>query len=110
MFCNVWHFYSLSVINKLGKKLANLPEEKRLKTVADIHKYAVELTEEEVQGFFNTAAKKVGTRLAGLESLYAFAKAQQKQTKDIEGAEAFIEKAREDKNELLQETASRFYS
>ncbi len=98
----------LSVINKLGKKLANLPEEKRLKTVADIHKYAVELTEEEVQGFFNTAAKKVGTRLAGLESLYAFAKAQEKEPKDIEGAAAFIEKAREDNNELLQEAASRF--
>lgn len=99
---------ALSTINKLGKKLANLPEEKRLATVADIQKLAVQLTEEEVKGFFNTAAKKVGTRLAGMESLYAFAKAQNKTIKDIEGAEAFVEKAREDKNELLQEAAARF--
>lgn len=99
---------ALSTINKLGKKLANLPEEKRLTTVADIQKLAVQLTEEEVKGFFNTAAKKVGTRLAGMESLYAFAKAQNKTIKDIEGAEAFVEKAREDKNELLQEAAARF--
>jgi len=99
---------ALSTINKLGKKLANLPEEKRLTTVADIQKLAAQLTEEEVKGFFNTAAKKVGTRLAGMESLYAFAKAQNKTIKDIEGAEAFVEKAREDKNELLQEAASRF--
>ncbi|WP_405203234.1 glutamine--tRNA ligase/YqeY domain fusion protein [Dokdonia sp. LLG6352-1] len=99
---------ALSTINKLGKKLANLPEEKRLTTVADIQKLATQLTEEEVKGFFNTAAKKVGTRLAGMESLYAFAKAQNKTIKDIEGAEAFVEKAREDKNELLQEAAARF--
>ncbi|ANH59547.1 glutamine--tRNA ligase/YqeY domain fusion protein [Dokdonia donghaensis] len=99
---------ALSTINKLGKKLANLPEEKRLTTVADIQKLAAQLTEEEVKGFFNTAAKKVGTRLAGMESLYAFAKAQNKTIKDIEGAEAFVEKAREDNNELLQEAASRF--
>ena len=99
---------ALSTINKLGKKLANLPEEKRLTTVVDIQKLAAQLTEEEVKGFFNTAAKKVGTRLAGMESLYAFAKAQNKTIKDIEGAEAFVEKAREDKNELLQEAASRF--
>jgi glutaminyl-tRNA synthetase len=99
---------ALSTINKLGKKLANLPEEKRLTTVADIQKLAAQLTEEEVKGFFNTAAKKVGTRLAGMESLYAFAKAQNKTIKDIEGAEAFVEKAREDKNELLQEAAARF--
>jgi len=43
-----------------------------------------------------------------IRSLYAFAKAQNKTIKDIEGAEAFVEKAREDKNELLQEAASRF--
>jgi len=97
----------LSTINKLGKKLANLPEEKRLKTIEDIQKYAIKLTEEEIRSFFNTAAKKVGTRIAGIESLYAFAKAQSKQISEIEGAEEFVQKAKEDKNELLKEAASK---
>ena len=99
---------ALSTINKLGKKLANLPEDKRIAAVADIQKLAASLTEDEVKGFFNTSAKKVGTRIAGIESLYAFAKAQNKTINDIEGAEAFVEKAKEDSNEILQEAASRF--
>jgi glutaminyl-tRNA synthetase len=98
---------ALSTINKLGKKLANLPEEKRLATIADIKKLAVNLSQEEVQGFFNTAAKKVGTRMAGVVSLYAFAKAHSKEISSIEGAEEFVQKALEDKNELLQEVAKR---
>ncbi|MGK0251098.1 MAG: glutaminyl-tRNA synthetase, partial [Gammaproteobacteria bacterium] len=99
---------ALSTINKLGKKLANLPEEKRLATMDDIQKLAKNLTEEEVIGFFNTAAKKVGTRLAGVESLYAFAKANSKEISTIEGAEGFVEKAKDDANELLQAAASKF--
>ncbi|AEE19149.1 glutaminyl-tRNA synthetase [Dokdonia sp. Hel_I_63] len=99
---------ALSTINKLGKKLANLPEDKRIAAVADIQKLAASLTEDEVKGFFNTSAKKVGTRIAGIESLYAFAKAQNKTIKDIEGAVAFVEKAKEDSNDILQEAASKF--
>jgi glutaminyl-tRNA synthetase len=99
---------ALSTINKLGKKLANLPEEKRLATVEDIQKLALTLTEEEVIGFFNTAAKKVGTRLAGMESLYAFAKAHSKPIAQIQGAEEFVQKAKDDSNELLQEAAKKF--
>jgi len=98
---------ALSTINKLGKKLANLPEEKRLAAVADIQKLAATLTEDEVTGFFKTAAKKVGTRIAGIESLYAFAKAHSKQISAIPGAEEFVQKAKEDKNELLQEAAAK---
>ncbi|WP_035335082.1 glutamine--tRNA ligase/YqeY domain fusion protein [Dokdonia sp. PRO95] len=99
---------ALSTINKLGKKLANLPEDKRVATITDIQKLAASLTEDEVKGFFNTSAKKVGTRIAGIESLYAFAKAQNKNIKDIEGAEAFVEKAKDDSNEILKEAASKF--
>ncbi len=98
----------LSTINKLGKKLANLPDAKRISTIADIQNYAVKLSEEEVKGFFNTSVKKVGTRIAGIESLYAFAKAKNKSISDIEGAEEFVQKAKEDANELLQESASKF--
>ena len=96
---------ALSTINKLGKKLANLPEEKRMAAIADIQKLAVNLSEEEVIGFFGTAAKKVGTRMAGIVSLYAFAKAQSKEISSIAGAEEFVQKAKEDGNELLQEVA-----
>ena len=98
---------ALSTINKLGKKLANLPEEKRMAAIADIQKLAVNLSEEEVIGFFGTAAKKVGTRLAGIESLYAFAKAQSKEISNILGAEEFVQKAKEDANELLVEAAQK---
>ena len=99
---------ALSTINKLGKKLANLPDEKRLATIVDIEKLAVNLTEEEIKGFFNTAAKKVGTRLAGMTSLYAFAKAKNKNLSAIDGAQEFVQKSIDDSNELLQEAASRF--
>ena len=98
---------ALSTINKLGKKLANLPEEKRLATISDIEKLAGTLTQEEVIGFFGTASKKVGTRMAGIVSLYAFAKAHSKEISNIPGAEEFIQKAKEDKNELLQDVAIR---
>ena len=97
---------ALSTINKLGKKLANLPEEKRLATIADIQKLAAQLTEEEVTGFFNTAAKKVGTRLAGLESLYAYAKAHNTTIDAIPGASKFVQAALDDSHELLQQAAS----
>ena len=99
---------ALSQINKLGKKLANLPEEKRLATMENIQKLAVDLTEEEVIGFFNTAAKKIGTRMAGIESLYAFAKAHSKEIQDIPGGEDFVQKAKDDGNELLSQVASKF--
>lgn len=98
---------ALSTINKLGKKLANLPEEKRMAAIADIQKLAVNLSEEEVIGFFGTAAKKVGTRMAGIVSLYAFAKAQSKEISSIAGAEEFVQKAKEDANELLVEAAQK---
>ena len=75
--------------------------------IADIQKLAVNLSEEEVIGFFGTAAKKVGTRLAGIESLYAFAKAQSKEISNILGAEEFVQKAKEDANELLVEAAQK---
>ena len=99
---------ALSTIYKLGKKLANLPEEKRLATIVEIQKLAVNLSEEEVKGFFGTAAKKVGTRLAGLEALYAYAKAQSKEFTEISGADAFVTLAKEDAHELLVQAAQKF--
>ena len=99
---------ALSIINKLGKKLANLPDEKRIKTIDTIANHGATLSLEEVQGFFNTAAKKIGTRLAGLVALSAFAKANKCTIESIEGAVDFVQKAKDDGNVLLNEVASKF--
>ena len=101
--------HTVSAINEIkraGKKLANLPDDKREATILKIHNWATEITEEEVISFFGTSAKKIGTRLAGIETLYAFAKAHNKEINTIPGAMVFIEKAMD--NELLKAAAAKF--
>lgn len=99
---------ALSIIQKLGKKLANLPDEKRLKAIANIQNHAAELTEDQIKGFFNTSSKKIGTRLAGLVSLLVFIQTNKKEVSDIEGASEFIKKAEEDTNVLLKNASAQF--
>jgi len=99
---------AINEIKRAGKKLANLPEDKREAAIVKIHQWATEISEDEVISFFGTSAKKVGTRLAGLESLYAYAKSQSKVFTDILGAEAFVEQAKQDTNELLTQAAQKF--
>jgi len=99
---------AINEIKRAGKKLANLPDSKREAAVAKIHQWATEISEEEVISFFGTAAKKIGTRLAGLEALFAFAKAQSKTISEIPGAQDFVDRAKEDTNELLVQTAKKF--
>jgi len=99
---------AINEIKRAGKKLANLPDSKREAAVAKIHQWATEISEEEVISFFGTAAKKIGTRLAGLEALFAFAKAQSKTISEIPGAQDFVDRAKEDSNELLVQTAKKF--
>ena len=45
--------------------------------------------------------------MAGIESLYAFAKANSKEISTILGADEFVQKAKEDSNELLRGAASK---
>jgi len=99
---------AINEIKRAGKKLANLPDGKREATIAKIHQWATEISEEEVISFFGTAAKKTGTRLAGLEALFAFAQAQSKTISDIPGAQDFVGRAKEDSNELLIAAAGKF--
>ncbi len=99
---------AINEIKKVGKKLANIPDDKREAAIVKIHKWAIEITEDEVISFFGTAAKKVGTRLAGLEALYAYTKAQSKAYTEISGADAFVIQAKEDTHELLIEAAHKF--
>ena len=89
---------AIDVIQQLGKKYTNLPEEKQLKVKKDIQELAKNVSYQELQPLFNTAVKKVGTRIAVIITLHVLLKNGQERNNDIN---EFIIKALEDKNELL---------
>lgn len=89
---------AISVIQQLGKKYTNLPEEKRLKVKAEIQKLAKEVPYEDLEPLFSTAVKKAGTRIAVMLTLGVLLKKGQERNEAINN---FISKALEDKNELL---------
>ena len=89
---------AIEIIKQLGKKYTNLPEEKREKSKAEILRLAERVKYEELQPLFNTAVKKVGTRIAVALVLGVLIRNGQNRNEDIEG---FITKAKADKNELL---------
>ncbi|WP_027138076.1 glutamine--tRNA ligase/YqeY domain fusion protein [Gaetbulibacter saemankumensis] len=89
---------AIDVIQQLGKKYTNLPEQKQLKIKEEIKQLANDISYEELQPLFNTAVKKVGTRIAVVISLGVLLDSGL--TKD-ENIDAFLSKAIEDKNELL---------
>lgn len=93
---------AISVIQQLGKKYTNLPEEKQLKVKEDIQELAKEVTYEELQPLFATAVKKAGTRIAAMITLSVLLNGGQKRNDEVND---FISKALEDKNELLVEEA-----
>lgn len=88
----------IDVIKQLGKKYTNLPEEKQQKVKAEIQELAKNVTYDELKPLFATAVKKTGTRIAAMLTLGVLLKNGLKRDKEIN---AFIEKALEDKNELL---------
>jgi glutaminyl-tRNA synthetase len=94
---------AIDVIQQLGKKYTNLPESKQEKVKAEIQELAKNVSYEELAPLFNTAVKKVGTRIAVTLVLGVLLKSGQEKNEDIE---AFIEKALEDKNDLLVAEAS----
>lgn len=89
---------AIDVIKQLGKKYTNLPEAKQEKTKAEILKLAENVCYEDLEPLFNTAAKKVGTRIATVLALSVLLK---NGLAKNEAINAFINKALEDKNELL---------
>ncbi|ALJ05624.1 glutamine--tRNA ligase [Pseudalgibacter alginicilyticus] len=89
---------AIDVIQQLGKKYTNLPEVKQQKAKADIQELAKEVSYNDLQPLFNTAVKKVGTRIAVMITLGVLIKNGLNSNEDIKG---FINKALEDKNELL---------
>ena len=96
---------AIDVIQKLGKKYTNLPDEKRLKVRSEILELAKDVTYDEIEPLFNTAVKKVGTRIAVALILKVLLENGQAKNDDVN---SFIEKALEDKNELLVEEAKTF--
>ncbi|MDO5978904.1 glutamine--tRNA ligase/YqeY domain fusion protein [Flavivirga spongiicola] len=89
---------AIDVIQQLGKKYTNLPELKQQKIKAEIQELAKNVTYEELQPLFNTAVKKVGTRIAVVLTLGVLLENGQAKNDAIND---FISKALEDKNELL---------
>ncbi len=92
----------LNEIQKISKKYTNLSGEKLAAARAQIVKLADEVTYEELQPLFNTAAKKVGTRIGVILALGVLLQKGQVRNADID---AFIEAGSSDKNEMLSEEA-----
>ena len=89
---------AISVIQQLGKKYTNLPEEKQVKAKAEIQSIANDVSYEELEALFGTAIKKAGTRIAVLIALKEQLKNGLQRNAEID---AFIAKAKEDKNNIL---------
>lgn len=89
---------AIDVIQQLGKKYTNLPVDKQQKVKAEILELAKDVNYEDLEPLFNTAVKKVGTRIAVILTLSVLIKNGQDRNATIN---AFIEKALEDNNEFL---------
>ncbi|WP_191858441.1 glutamine--tRNA ligase/YqeY domain fusion protein [Hanstruepera ponticola] len=89
---------AISVIQQLGKKYTNYPEEKQQKVKAEIQKLAKDVSYDELEPLFNTAVKKAGTRIAVMITLKELIKNGLERNNAIDD---FISKALEDKSELL---------
>lgn len=89
---------AISVIQQFGKKYTNLPEEKQEKIKAEIKTLAKDVSYDELEPLFGTAVKKAGTRIAVIITLGEMLKNGLERNDKIN---AFIEKAIDDKNELL---------
>ena len=94
----------LDEIKKSGKKLGNLPDAKRLNTIAEIQEHAKNVSYEELSALFNTSAKKIGTRLAVLETLKVLI-GMGKAKKSIPEVGQFLEEMKNSGNKLLENSA-----
>lgn len=94
---------AISTIQKLGKKYTNLPEEKRLRSKAEIQELAKDVDYSDLEPLFGTAVKKTGTRIATLIALKVLLNKGLKRNAEIDD---FIQKAKADENALLVAEAS----
>ncbi|WP_242083630.1 glutamine--tRNA ligase/YqeY domain fusion protein [Aestuariivivens sediminis] len=89
---------AIDVIQQLGKKYTNLPQAKREKVKAEIQELAKAVSYQELEPLFNTAVKKVGTRIAVAITLGVLLENGLSNNNNIK---AFIDKALLDQNDLL---------
>ena len=87
---------------QLGKKYTNYPEDKQEKVKTEIQELAKSVDYEELVPLFNTASKKVGTRIATMIALKVLLREGQNMNDQIQ---AFIDNAKEDSNKLLSNEA-----
>ena len=83
---------------RFGKKFTKFPSEKQEEVKAQIQELAKKITYEELQPLFGTAVKKAGTRIVTMICLGVLLKNGLESNDDII---SFIDKALEDKNEIL---------
>lgn len=89
---------AIDVIQKLGKKYTNLPEEKQHKVKTEILELAKSVSYNDIEPLFNTSVKKVGTRIAVVLVLSVLLKNGQEKNTAIN---EFIAKAKDDSNAIL---------
>ena len=89
---------ALNEIQKIAKKYTNLSGDKLAAARAEIAKLAEEVSYEEIAPLFNTAAKKVGTRIGVMIALGVLLNNGQERNSDID---SFIEAGLTDENEEL---------
>uniref|UniRef100_UPI003F6A53F8 glutamate--tRNA ligase family protein n=1 Tax=Winogradskyella sp. TaxID=1883156 RepID=UPI003F6A53F8 len=94
---------AISLIQQLGKKYTNMPNEKQQKTKAEIQKLSQNVSYDELEPLFGTAVKKTGTRIAVMIVLKELLN---KGLKRNDAINEYISKALDDKNELLVAEAS----
>lgn len=95
----------IDIVKRSGKKLTNLPEDKRNALIHSIIEASKNIKLDELEPLFNTAVKKVGTRIATLIALDSVL--ENKGLIPNDDARDFILKAADDKNELLKEKAAK---
>jgi glutaminyl-tRNA synthetase len=88
----------IEIIKQFGKKYTNLPPEKQEKIRAEIQELAKNVSYEDLQPLFATAAKKAGTRTVAMISLGVLLANGQQKTQE---AQEFINRGVDDKNALL---------
>lgn len=94
---------AIDVIKQLGKKYTNLPESKQQKVKAEILLLAKDVSYEDLEPLFNTAAKKVGTRIAVALTLKVIL---ENGGEKNDQTNAFLAAAKSDANPLLSEVAN----
>lgn len=93
---------AINEIQKISKKYTNLSGDKLANAKASIMNLAEGVSYEEIQPMFNTAAKKVGTRIGVMITLGVLLNKGLVRNSEID---AFIEAGLNDENELLVEEA-----